>query len=274
MSLKISSFHDIRVFEFYKGRDMLHFILGFFGLWMAQFSLGQIDIKPSLPQYQDSDDEDEDSDEENISDESNSISPNEELEIPDFKEIKDLKKIGLGLAIGSIAPWQQISLGFDMDLGLSDWDISSNLGLGKYYFKGIENKISYENSLSARSLYVGGKYFFTEELGFYLFPGLSFSMFDGDINPKGSDQENSASLNNAIKSGYQATGLGLGGSIGFLKIWPNGMAIDYSFLGFSKLLYVKSEISNETDSNEKIISKTLQSVLTWGFVNIKLAYYF
>lgn len=188
------------------------------------------------------------------------------------EEIRANQKQGVSLSLGVVLPWQEMNVSYHRVLN-ERVTLLYGLGGGSFRMTGMHNAREYALETTAQSVSVAWRYYFTELVPLFVQPSLSLGAWQGDISPKGSDPSTDT-VAARLDSGFSAAGVIAGLNFGALWILDSHFFIEYSIFRLGKAQIVSSNFSNNYAESKAATRNDLQRLLSWGFANITLGWYF
>lgn len=186
------------------------------------------------------------------------------------EELRQKKQAMLGVHMGTIYPWHHFGLSMlwwdRAKRGL--WGLS--LGSGSFELSDVRQGRAFFLDSQIKSLW--GSY--RRYLGSYPFFWEAYSgleVWNAELRPRTNEQQNELEAASLI-SDFSGMSVGLGGKVGFIWHWENGIFIESSILhaGMSRLLAQK--YTNNTPLARDMVRNQVETFRTWGSINFKLGY--
>lgn len=204
-------------------------------------------------------------------DESSSFSDTDELALSQ-QERRATYQQGVALSLGVVLPWQEIGVSYHRIADdRTTWVYS--VGSGTFRMTGFHDTREYVLETSVQNVSWAWRYYFTELFPVFLQPSLSLAAWQGDISPKGADPAMDTAAAR-LDSGFSAMGAIAGLNLGILWLWDNHFFIEYSVFRLGKAQLFTSHFSNDYSESKTAARKDLQRLLSWGFANLTLGWYF
>lgn len=204
-------------------------------------------------------------------DESESFSNDDELALSQ-QERRATYQQGVALSLGVVLPWQELGLSYHRILNdRVTWVYG--VGSGTFRMAGFHDTREYVLETSVQNVSLAWRYYLTELFPIFLQPSLSLAAWQGDISPKGADPTTDT-VAARLDSGFSAMGAIAGLNLGILWVWENQFFIEYSVFRLGKAQLFTSHFSNDYSESKTAARKDLQRLLSWGFANITLGWYF
>lgn len=187
-------------------------------------------------------------------------------------EIREETSRSLGLGLFSNLPWQSINIQGGWTLSPKS-SASAFIGGGAYTSE--NQKIGSGYQIDAVTKALGGEYRFfpSESFSFYISQLIGAVHVAGDVRLQGG-QTDEAAVSPQTQSSFEAYGIFASVGLGVSHIWESGFFIDYSIVGLNKTYLVQKSLSNDDDSFSSKVKTDLEAAQIWGFINIKVGYFF
>jgi hypothetical protein len=188
-------------------------------------------------------------------------------------EIRGERKHGIAAVLGPANPWMSIGLEayYTLD-GLRSLSVS--VGQGDWSISGRKGQIEYDVDARTKSTLVSFRYHLHESVPMFVTPMLGYGIWQGDLNPSGTDDPNSLSELELLKTAFNVRGMIVGASVGMSYHWTNGFFIEYALINFSQAIPIAADYTSESKSARQQVTQALTRPGSWGLLNLKLGYFF
>jgi hypothetical protein len=188
-------------------------------------------------------------------------------------EIRGQKNHGLALIVGPSNPW--MSMGIEGYQVLTDTaSLSLSFGRGQFSINGRKGQIEYDVDTTSTSTLLAWRYHLNDMVPMFVSPMLGYATWKGRLNPSGTDDPNSISEVELLKTGFSAAGLVAGASVGLTANWENGFFLEYVLINYSQAFPISEEYTSEAESAQDQVNKSLRRPGSWGLLNLKIGYFF
>ncbi|MES2743783.1 MAG: hypothetical protein V4655_00090 [Bdellovibrionota bacterium] len=185
------------------------------------------------------------------------------------KELQGKFPGGIALNVGPVMPWSDYGASFFW----SRYDIvqSLSLGAGNFDFSDNYKERNYLVDTDSQSVYYAARWFF---LGFgplYIEPFAGLARWSGSIKPSGYDDVND-SLSASLNSRFDITGVSVGGNLGIMWLFTNGLFLDYNLFNLSSAAFISKRFTTNTEEAKKNVRKELAGPLTMSNLHLRIGY--
>lgn len=185
------------------------------------------------------------------------------------KELQTQFPGGLAANIGPVMPWSDV--GASILWSRYTFIQSLSLGAGGFKFSDNYKERNYRVQTDSQSVYYAARWFF---LGFgplYVEPFVGFVRWSGSIKPNGYDNVNDT-LASALNSRFDITGASLGGNLGIMWIFSNGLFLDYNLFNISGAGFITKKFTTNTDEAKRNVKKELAGPMTMSNLHLRIGY--
>ncbi len=188
-------------------------------------------------------------------------------------EIRGQKNHGLAVVVGPSNPW--MSFGIEAYQVLSEASsLSLSFGRGQFSINGRKGQIEYDVDTTSNSTLLAWRYHLSDTVPMFVSPMLGYASWKGRLNPSGTDDPNSLSEVELLKTGFSAAGLVAGASVGLTANWENGFFIEYVLINYSQAFPLSEEYTSDAKSAQDQVDRSLRRPGSWGLLNLKIGYFF
>ncbi|MBC7661221.1 MAG: hypothetical protein H7249_16105 [Chitinophagaceae bacterium] len=176
---------------------------------------------------------------------------------------------GIALNIGPVMPWSK----YGASILWKQWDViqTFSLGAGNFDYSNNYRERNYLVKTNAQSAYYAARWFV---LGFgplYLEPFAGLARWGGSIRPRGYDDINDT-LTSSLNSRFDITGISMGGNIGLMWIFSNGLFLDYNIFNISGSTFLQKSFTNNSSEARKNVKWELSGPLMMSNLELRLGW--